>query len=282
MHLPTDTHETDDDYVENPAKHYDGVPLVAAALCPGCKSIRPMKMFQRYMTPGEAKYRGYDPMAKVLIETEKCSDCRPAKRTDPEDFTPAELRRKAELGHLPATLAEGVAQEKLRRARTAARGAVENRWNEVRMAKWDALIDAVNAELDAVMKQDSYAKRRGGKEKVSTYANTYKGILRTIRAAMKVARRRKKVQPEHDRWQDYLTDYERNQIAAVWNDIDFVFRQQGMRPPGAFAPERGGEIVVPNPKPYENVGAPDAPRKPSDPYDNSEWDIDLTKPEPQN
>lgn len=256
----THTHEDAqlhaDDGIENDVKHFNGQALVAAALCPACRQVRPLKFFQRYLTPGEAAYRGYDPLAKVLIETEKCQDCRQPKRTKPDEFSPAELRRKAELGHIPAPLADGVAEGKLRRARNAQRGGAQNRWDVVRAAKWDGLLDELSREISAVMQQCSYAKTKRTHGSVVAYASVYLKILRTLRSSMNIERRSAKRAAEHDRWQEYLTPYERNQIAGVWNGIDFALRQQGMRAPQAFARPVGEDgdaapvTSVPRPKVY--------------------------------
>lgn len=250
MQTIEDTHLPDDDGVENTANNFNGKPLIAAALCPACRNIKPIKAFQRYLTPGEAKYRGYDPMAKVLIETEKCKDCRQPKRTRPEQFTPAELRRKAAAGHLPAATAEHTAKEKLRRARSAMQHGLDKRWNEERMSKWEALIYEITGEINAVMQQASHARKKSTHGKVLVFTKTYLSILRRIKADMKLAQRNKKKYPEHGRWQDYVLPYEKNQIAGVWNDIDFTFRQLGMRPPQAFAREYGDGYDVPKLKTY--------------------------------
>lgn len=276
MQTPDDTHLPEDEWVENTLKHYDGKPLTAAALCPACRKIKPFKAFQRYMTPGEAKYRGYDPMAKVLIETEKCKDCRQPKRTQPTEFSPAELQRKAQAGHLPAHIANQIAVEKLGRARSAQRNAVEKRWDEERQAKWEALIYEITGEINAVMQQANHAKKKGTHLKVVTYTQTYLKILRRIKADMKLAKRNKKRHAEHGRWQEYVLPYEKNQIAGVWNDIDFTFRQQGMRPPQAFAREFGDGYDVPKLKVY--VPPVPKPKAPGEDEMDTSWVQELTGP----
>lgn len=275
MQTEDDTHLPDEDGVESALKYHDGKPLKAAALCPACREVRPLALFQRYMTPGEAKYRGYDPMAKVLIETEKCKDCRQPKRTKPEEFSPAELQRKAKAGHLPPAIAEQVVADKLRRARGAVRGGLDNRWNDVRMAKWDALISELKVEIDALMQQANYASKKGTHTKVVAYAKGYLKILRAVKADMTLARRNKKRQPQHDRWQEYLTEYERNQIAGMWNDIDFTMRQMGLRPPQAFARAFGDGYDVPKLKVY----VPGTPKVsvPGEKMDTS-WLAEMTGP----
>jgi hypothetical protein len=229
---PDDDYE---DFVENEVIQREGRPLFAAAMCTACRKIKPLKEFRRYLTPAEARYRGYSGNRRIEIESEKCGACRLPRRSKPEEFTTPELMDKAAKGYISPVTANAIAADRQRRATSAMRTGANNRWSAVRIKQWDALIDAINAELHDVRQQAKYAREKGDRPKVVTFASDYAKILVRVRADFKLERRRTSRSPEHDRWQSYVTPRERNIIAALWNDIPFKLREAGMRAPMAFS-----------------------------------------------
>lgn len=228
---PDDDYE---DFVENAVTHHEGQPLFAAAMCTACRKIKPIKEFRRYLTPAEARYRGYSGNRRIEIESEKCGECRLPRRSKPEEFTTPELMDKAAKGYISPVTANAIAADRQRRATSAMRTGANNRWSAVRIKQWDALIEAIDEELHAVRQQAKYARAKRRPE-VITFASDYAQILVRVRADFKLARRRTSRSPEHDRWQSYVTPRERNIISALWNDIPFKLREAGMRAPMAFA-----------------------------------------------
>jgi hypothetical protein len=101
--------------------------------------------------------------------------------------------------------------------------------------------------MDAVMQQQKYARGRIDVKGTSremkanwhehnpvlAVCDAYIGILRNLRSSFVISKRKAKHVPEHDRWQDYLTKYERNILIATWEDIQPMARSM-MRKPKAF------------------------------------------------
>lgn len=247
----------DDDWYEAVVTEYEGRPLQKMALCPTCSLVKPIKAFQRAMTPAEAKYRGYSGERQVLIETEKCSACRLPRRRKPESFTNAELQRKARAGEIPQLLADTIAKQRAVEAVEAQRAAVRRRWDKAAAAQWQALVDDINEELHAVRQQQRYARTKAKTHgRVLAYTKGYCELLTKLRADLKIALRKGTKKPEHERWQDYFTAYERNIVAALWGDIEFKLRDAGLRPPHMFAMDRVSKVVVPSPPPAPKTQRP--------------------------
>lgn len=246
-----------EEWYEAVVTEYEGRPLQKTALCPACGSVKPLKDFQRAMTPAEAKYRGYSGQRQVIIETEKCGACRLPRRRKPESFTTAELQRKARAGEIPQLLADNIAQQRTIEARENQRAAVKRRWDKAVVAQWQVLVDDINAELHDVRQQQRYARTKPKTHtKVLAYAKGYCDLLTKLRAELKIALRKGTKKPEHERWQDYLTTYERNIVSALWHDIEFKLRDSGLRPPHAFAMDRTSTIAVPTPPPAPKTHKP--------------------------
>jgi hypothetical protein len=214
----------------------DDSPLLPThALCPKCQQTKPIDQFKRYLTPAEAKYRGYSGERRVQIETRNCADCRPRRRTKPESFTTAELKKKAKRGEISPVLVQLMEKTRTRKALTAQTAAANKRWDAVRIRQWTVLVEAVNAELIDLRQQRAYAKRRGDRPEVLAYVEGYAEVLMRLRADLKIALRRGNDSPQHKRWQDYLNPAERQTISDFWHAVPFAMRQAGMRPPQAFA-----------------------------------------------
>lgn len=234
-----------DDPTVKLATHNDvGQPLVAAAMCGKCHRIQPLSCFQRFMTTAEAKYRGYSGERKILIETAHCKDCRPRIRRNIEAFATFELKRKARKGEVSQLMVDMVEKERKREALAKQRHSQTARWGKVWAAAWAPIMDALKKELHDARMQRRYARSKGGRPLVQAFVDGYCAVLVKLRADLTLAQRRRLAAPEHERWQDYLSAAEKDAIAALWNGVEYEYREAGMRRPHAFA-NRFGDIFVP-------------------------------------
>ncbi len=272
MNTDDHTHLPDEDFVESKAIQHEGRPLVSAALCPECKEIKPLKEFQRYLTPAEAHRRGYHAGAKVLIETTKCRACNPAPRHKLEEHTAAELKRLKEQQAVRTVEANAIISTKQRGALSAQRAAQKERWDKVRRQQWGVVMEGLAKEIDDVRQQMNYAERKGHR-RVVLFAEGYTGILKKVLSAMKIDQRNTKRHPPFDRWQEYVSQYDRNIVAVLWNDIEPQQRLAKLRQPQLFHRGFEGEDAVLHiPKPY----IPMANKHPTHKDDDNSWIEELT------
>ena len=236
---------SDDLCYEKPAYWYNGRPLKAAKLCPKCAQVKLMPHFRRYLTPAEARSHGYSGEARVEVETASCKVCTPPRTKPLHRMTDAEIRRKVESGDLriPARVLKEREDDAIKQMNAGTKMSHESR----RSRKWEPFIDALRAEVDAVMQQQKYARTRLAIKGTSremkanwhehnpvlAFCDAYIGILRNLRSSFVISKRKAQQVPEHDRWQDYLTKYERNVLIATWEDIQPMARSM-MRKPKAF------------------------------------------------
>jgi hypothetical protein len=216
--------------------------------CAKCNRVLEASAFRRYLTPAEAKARGYTGNRRVLIETAHCKDCRPRRRTKPEAFTTAELKKKLKRGEIAAPIVKALEKTRTATARARMRSAVVARWDKAKLSQYQALMKEIKAEIIAVTQQRKHARGRAASapmaQSVEVYADTYLAILRRLRADLTLAGRRLAFKVEHERWQEYLTHQEKDAIAAAWGRIN-PNKSASMRPPGAFATDRLTRPVVP-------------------------------------
>ncbi len=230
--------EIRDEWVEKPLLEWEGKPLKAAAVCPVCKRALLMKKFTRPMTPAEAQYRGYSGMRKIEMVTHKCEDCRAPRRSHPSEFTAAELQYKAQRGEISPVVANAFIKQKREESFQRMAAARQRRKDTRIMAEWDAIIEPLNMEIESLGQQQKYARTKRDRPKVLDYVTGYREILVKMRSELRLERRKATKRPAHEMWQQFLTTYERNIIATLWNDIEFKYRNAGMRPPMAFAQYR--------------------------------------------
>lgn len=243
--------------------------------CAKCNRVLEASAFRRYLTPAEAKARGYTGNRKVLIETAHCKDCRPRRRTKPESFTTAELKKKLKRGEIQAPLVAAIEKTRTAKAHARMKAAVVARWDKTKMSKYQALLAALREEIHAVTQQRKHARGRAASapmaQSVEVYADTYLGILRRLRADLTIAGRRLDFKVEHERWQEYLTHQEKHTIAAAWGRIN-PNKSASMRPPGAFATDRLTRPIVP----MVNTTEEPQPTQPTQPEEDTrpetDWD----------
>jgi len=230
--MPNDT----ENWVERPLTMHEGRPLSPAALCPACRQVRPTHLFRRYLTPSEARAHGYSGHRRVEVETAKCKDCN-FKRGKPLDrLTNVELRKQAQLGDINVFVAETLIKRREQAARremaAGARKAHEGRI----MRLWEALLSQLDAEVQGVYQQQKYARRSKRAPEVNAavidFCTTYLAVLRKLRSAFYVTKRRAQQKPEHaaSDWHAYITPDERTVAMDAWHAIPYAVREQ-MRPP---------------------------------------------------
>jgi len=238
---------SDDLCYEKPAYWYNGRPLKAAKLCPKCAQIKFMRHFRRYLTPAEARSHGYSGEARVEIETASCSVCTP-KRTKPlSQLTNAEIRRKLAKGDVREFLGTSVLKQREQAAAEVLEASGKRSGEIKRANKWQTLLDAIRLEMEAVWQQQKYARtclaaKGTNKERLENwrhhgrtqaYCDAYLEVLKKLRGDFTLSKRKADYAPEHERWQEYLTHYEKNAIRGVWEDIPTYARAM-MRAPKAF------------------------------------------------
>jgi hypothetical protein len=225
------------------------------------------------LTPAEARAHGYSGQRRVEVETAKCKDCN-FKRGKPIDrLTNAELRKQAQLGDINVFVAETLIKRREQAARREmAAGARKAQESKV-MRTWEPLIAALDAEVQSVYQQQKYARRSKRHPSVTTavlaFCDAYLGILRKLRSAFYVSKRRAQQKPEHVDWQAYVTQYERNVADAAWLDIPYLVREQ-MRPPAIYevrTEEGAAEIRLPRKQTSAKSArpTPSAVSQPADP-----------------
>lgn len=236
---------SDDLCYEKPAYWYNGRPLKAAKLCPKCAQVKFMSHFRRYLTPAEARSHGYSTDARVEVETASCKVCTPPRTKPLHRMTNAEIRSKVEAGDL--RVSARVLKEREHNAVKEMYAGNKKSHESRRIKKWEPLLNALRAEIEAVMQQQKYARTRLALKGTSremkanwhehnpvlAYCDAYIGIMKKVRGDFVISKRKAASMPEHDRWQDYLTKYERNILNAAWEDIAPLSRSM-MRKPKAF------------------------------------------------
>lgn len=225
----------DDDFLPAPTHRH----------CAKCNRVLPTDAFKRFMTPAEMRYRGYSGNRKVLIETKHCKDCRPRRRVSPESFKTHELKQKAARGEISPVIANAIEKVRTEKARARMRSAATARWDKVKLAAYDALLDGLREEILAVTQQRKHARHRPGAgttpanttQAILTYCDTYLTVLRRLRADLTLAARRLDFKVEHENWQGYLTHEERQTVAQAWAGIE-PNKAASMRAPAALAVDR--------------------------------------------
>ena len=236
-----------DDFYERAAYWYNGRPLKAAKFCAKCGQVKFLAKFKRYLTPAEARSHGYSGEARVEVETASCNVCTP-KRTKPlSQLTNAEIKRKLAKGDVREFLGISVLKQREQAAAKALTASGKHSGEIKRFNKWETLLDAIRREMEAVWQQQKYARtslaaKGTNKERLENwrnhgrtqaYCDAYLEILKRMRGDFTLSKRKASYAPEHERWQDYLTHYEKNVIRGVWEDIPSYARAM-MRAPKAF------------------------------------------------
>jgi hypothetical protein len=249
-----------DDFYERAAYWHNGRPLKAAKFCAKCGQVKFLAKFKRYLTPAEARSHGYSGEARVEVETASCNVCTP-KRTKPlSQLTNAEIKRKLAKGDVREFLGTSVLKQRERAAAEALTASGKHSGEIKRVNKWQTLLDAIRLEMEAVWQQQKYARtclaaKGTNKERLENwrhhgrtqaYCDAYLEILKKLRGDFTLSKRKANYAPEHERWQDYLTHYEKNVIRGVWEDIPNYARAM-MRTPKAFElpPEAKNENTPP-------------------------------------
>lgn len=239
--------ENTDTFYERDAYWHNNRPLKAAKFCAKCGQVKLMAKFKRYLTPAEARSHGYSGEARVEVETASCNVCTP-KRTKPlSQLTNAEIKRKLANGDVREFLGVSVLKQREQAASKELSAGGKKSGEIKRIKKWEPLLDAIRLEMEAVWQQQKYARtclaaKGTNKERLENwrhhgrtqaYCDAYLEILKKVRGDFTLSNRKARYAPEHDRWQDYLTHYEKNVIRGVWEDIPNYARAM-MRTPKAF------------------------------------------------
>jgi hypothetical protein len=217
--------------------------------CPKCRQDKPRSAFKRYLTPAEAKYRGYSGERRVQIETRNCDECRPRRRKNIESFTTAELKKKAKRGEISPVLAALVEKNRTAQALAAQTAAANKRWEQVRLGQWKAYIEEVTKEIRGVMQQRKHARRtcEGNPDPavlkkaapIIAYCDGYLDILQRLKADLFLTMRRGNLKAPTTAWTDAVTAAEKTQVAALWSAIEPNKAAQ-MKKPAIYASYRFG------------------------------------------
>lgn len=266
--------ENTNEFYEREAYWYNGRPLKAAKFCAKCAQVKLMAKFKRYLTPAEARSHGYSGEARVEVETASCNVCTP-KRTKPlSQLTNAQIKRKLAKGDVREFLGISVLKQREQAATNQLAAGGKMSGEVKRIKKWETLLDGIRSEMEAVWQQQKYARtclaakgthaerlenwRHHGR--TQAYCDAYLEILKKMRGDFTLSKRKARYAPEHERWQEYLTHYEKNIIRGVWEDIPAHARAM-MRTPKAFElpPEEDEAEAAQTPAPVTEVEAKPLP-----------------------
>ena len=227
-------------YYEKQATEYEGRPLVSKAWCPGCKKYKLLERFKRFLTAGEARARGYPLHPKHEVETRQCNLCRPARTTPRAKQTNTQLRKSVERGDIPEYVAQKLIAERAEMALPAMREGAKTRLENSCRREWEALIDALALEVQAVHMQMYHATRQKPQQlAVATFCDEYMGVLKNVRSQLKLQARRAKLRPQFKAWQEAVREYDLNIVRASWEAVSRTKRRGGIRMPKLFNEELG-------------------------------------------
>lgn len=232
--------ETLESYYEKLATEHNGKALKAVAWCPGCLKYKPISRFKRFLTNGEAKARGYPLRPKHEVETRQCNLCRPSRSTPRAEQTNTQLRKSVERGDIPEYVAQRMIAERAEEAIPAMRDGAKKRLENLCRREWDALIDAVNVEMQAIHMQCYHASRQKPPQLgVVQFCDEYKDVLKDVRSKLRLQARRVKFKPQFKVWQEAVTEYQLNIVRASWAAVSGTKRKGGIRMPKLFDAELG-------------------------------------------
>lgn len=224
-----------DTFYEKQAVEHEGRPLIEVAWCPGCEKHKPLSRFKRFLTTGEAKARGLPMRPKTEVETRQCNLCRPARTTPRKEQTNTQLRKSVERGDIPEYVAQKLMEERAQMAIPAMRDGAKKRLENAVRREWDALIDGLALEVQAIHMQKNYAKRQTpAQADVVKFCDEYMGVLKDVRSRLRLQARRASLKPQFKDWRESLREYDLNIVRAAWAAVSGTKRKGGIRRPKLF------------------------------------------------
>ena len=235
--------ETLESYYEKQAAEYEGRPLVEVAICPKCGKTKPLSRFTRFLTTGEAKVRGLPLRPKTEVETRNCNLCRPARTTPRAEQTNTQLRKSVERGDIPEYVAQKLIEERAQMAIPAMREGAKKRLENAVRREWDAVLDGLALEVQAIHMQKNYAKRQSPPQTdVMNFCDEYMGVLKDVRSRLRLQARRASFKTQFKDWREALREYDVNTVRSAWAAVSGTKRKGGIRRPKLF--EHVSEVLT--------------------------------------
>lgn len=216
------------DYAERPAPGTD------ATLCVRCHHIKPNALFKRIYTPLQARQRGYSNNSDVAYLSSICHECKPLKKVVPSKMTARELKNAQGVGRLRAIDVEHELSKRRERYAQKAGEHTARRWNKARRLLWQDITKPLSQEIVACKQQAGHMAKRWPDVYDHDFYAIYMEYLLSLRARLKHLKL-KREQPEHARWQAYISFDEFHDFMDRWGKlvaqlpVDYVSR---MRLPG--------------------------------------------------
>lgn len=228
-------------------------------------------------------------LADCIEHSLMCKPCHYSPRK-PTQMGPMEMRQKIAAGKLSPAVAEKVLETRKRNAQRKQAEVMRKRWAKDRTPIWKEFIDLRNAERKKAKAAYDYAAdfKRGYRKYDAEFYARYLEVLDRIGEELR-RMQRNGAPIKIDDWEELVTLEEQKELRQLWDAIpqDLTARGRKKRTPtildtttriwGGHTDEDygidGGNRTSTAP-PTEGMAGTTI-----DPYDNSEWDIDLTKPE---
>lgn len=228
-------------------------------------------------------------LADCIEHSMMCKACHYAPRK-PTQMGPMEMRQKIAAGKLSPAVAEKVLETRKLNAKKKQAEAVRKRWAKERGALWDDMINLRNAERRKAKAAYDYAvnPKNGYRKYDAEFYAEYMNVLDRIGEELR-RKQRNGAPVDIADWEELVTQEEQKELRRLWSaiPIDLTARGRKRRDPaildtttrieGGYTDEDYG--IEASTSASATPPTEDTAEKTIDPYDNSEWDIDLSKPE---
>ena len=190
--------------------------------CAKCGAHKPLAEFKRLLTRAQMKARGYLGHVRMEIESKLCKACQPKPKTI-EQLTIKQIRTRVSTGDINEMLAESIIKERLATVNQRRSAKTSARWAQIHHKAWQDLVYSISEEVTIVRQQLKYANTLKDPLRYR-YANTYLGLLNTLRARLRFAALKPQGAPESTYWAEHFDPEDKTLVREVWEAIPLATR----------------------------------------------------------